>query len=63
MRAGPAQLALPVAGCRSTALGAVCTMCTIVPQAAKIKSLGDDVLVLFSGDAYHPSLLSTITQV
>ena len=31
-------------------------------QAAKIKSFGEGALVLFSGDAYNPSMLSTITQ-
>lgn len=31
-------------------------------QATKIRGLGPDTLVLFSGDAFNPSLLSTITQ-
>lgn len=31
-------------------------------QAARLRSFGSDALVLFSGDAFHPSLLSTVTQ-
>lgn len=31
-------------------------------QAARLRSFGSGALVLFSGDAFHPSLLSTVTQ-
>ena len=33
-----------------------------MPQVARIKNIGDGALVLFSGDAYNPSMLSTVTQ-
>lgn len=32
-------------------------------MASKLQSFGPEALVLFSGDAFNPSLLSTITQV
>lgn len=31
-------------------------------QVGRLRSFGSDALVLFSGDAFHPSLLSTVTQ-
>lgn len=32
-------------------------------MATMLRSFGPEALVLFSGDAFNPSLLSTVTQV